>query len=1535
MNNMGMSSGMASTGNPYPGDIRGLFRKEDAGNRRSSQHRQTSQLQQRSAAPLQISLTDHQHHRSHSQAIGRTLLNEPPSLAVATDAIYIMEDSDNDLDDDYYDTVGATTVGSGVGGRSVSQHVGGSRRSGLGAPPVRQTSMPTMPPTSTGSMRGGNVIYSGWLVKQGKIWKSWKKRYFVLLTRTNTVTGEPFSTLQYYKSHRFAQLKGEIALDDASATVRYVDIRKSKRAHCFELIKGFTSLVCQAKDDDDCKQWFEHLHRVIEGADTMLVAPPPSSTRSNSVAGQASMFRQSSLGMDDSATRVANELRRLLSDPKSPEATKCQHFVKHFDARSSHAFSTLQEFIQTMRTHMGGKFAHGLVAMVSDDHTDDDEMADLVAHCIHRQVEEAVFIPLHDGLYSSIRRSVNADHEASLNKKLRWLQGKDQAFFDIPQHQLSPTEWREAVRVLTALQSYSLPIDKYEALADALAEIQATYLDEHPVSEFVFQVTAEGLGFNSLVPNASTSATLDTDDLIPIFTFLLVNSGVENLLMLKQLLGAMHQEKDHRSGGAASSASSVLSILGAAMDFVQNVTIPAVLEDIFKEQIAFSIDGDWRLGVGFEPESTYRCGAMVKNITAHGQAALGGIVSKGHVLVTLNGTNVVLWPYNDVVALLQASTPPHRMAFISNPNYVKILGSNKSLWNVALLQACQRGAVASVQMLLANGADVNYLSDDDTTPLHVAVSNFHINVVSYLLQHGAKTKMLTACGRGPLHLLGAPIPPLDGGQAKPSAASTTTLPPPDKVRQIVHKLVRHGAAVDAVDHFGYTPLMLLASKGCLEGVDTLMELSKTIQINARCWHTGCTALACAAKEGQSEVTTALLDYGADPSVKSLRGETPMHFAASIADLQTCAVLLSEGKADVNARSVDGWTPLMLVVSRGHLMSNGGAPPPARDTAAVLDTVRLLLSERANVRDICNMYRQAIHYAALHGGADVFHFLKSHPDVDVHVPDITGKSALQLFEQTQQTTFAASRSSLSMSSFYGTPATSSSLDSKASSGMYNVVCSCLTVVVCSFAATSLSPDKASCPIITRQDSTDLVAVVDPADAKDELPAVAISDLLPYFVQYDTTHVRDIEAFLWSGRPHVPDADVLRYFQMFLGRAQPPQLTYARRVVLWCLDIWIQLLQESKDPPLGLCIDISNTIIHMLPSIVQSDPVVLQWLTTRKIAPFVKACQNRAPFAAAGPCDAEYAALVAYVDSSRPMSFLEASAASSMASTLASEVEDISDKVRQRLLLAGVQVPEPAKAITAAAPAKRRFSVLDRVARLWQLDIDPGLMASQITLLQHWFFQKIPISELVASKKNATTTPAYDKSRLLHNHISLWVINQILAREDVVDRGQILSYYVKVAGKCLTPLRNFDGFVAIMYALNDSSIFRLKKTWGRLPPSVRSLWQELKQWTEKGARPLHKLIKEAAVPSIPYLGLIAQQFIVAQEYPDFVQTDLVNLKKLRLRGGVVRLVLPCQKTPYIFAPDRRLLDHMCAPLQLATKDFCFTRSLEVEPRIAEVE
>lgn len=46
-----------------------------------------------------------------------------------------------------------------------------------------------------------------------------------------------------------------------------------------------------------------------------------------------------------------------------------------------------------------------------------------------------------------------------------------------------------------------------------------------------------------------------------------------------------------------------------------------------------------------------------------------------------------------------------------------------------------------------------------------------------------------------------------------------------------------------------------------------------------------------------------------------------------------------------------------------------------------------------------------------------------------------------------------------------------------------------------------------------------------------------------------------------------------------------------------------------------------------------------------------------------------------------------------------------------------------------------------------------------------------------------------------------------------------------------------------------------------------------------RPLNKLTKESVPPLIPYLGVIIQNVIAMQEYPDHVEGGRINFKKVR--------------------------------------------------------
>ena len=169
---------------------------------------------------------------------------------------------------------------------------------------------------------------------------------------------------------------------------------------------------------------------------------------------------------------------------------------------------------------------------------------------------------------------------------------------------------------------------------------------------------------------------------------------------------------------------------------------------------------------------------------------------------------------------------------------------------------------------------------------------------------------------------------------------------------------------------------------------------------------------------------------------------------------------------------------------------------------------------------------------------------------------------------------------------------------------------------------------------------------------------------------------------------------------LPDAPESNASFARRVVLYTLDIWINHLQSQMPSTWPLCHAISKLVRALLPAIVQNDPLVLQWLTYRQIAPFAKACNNEDPtFANTAPCDRDYSALTAYFETTTAtLAFLDAPNGAPKTSTA-----DLAEKMRERLAIAGV-LPETganreSKVLVVAPSSKRRFSVLDRVARLW--------------------------------------------------------------------------------------------------------------------------------------------------------------------------------------------------------------------------------------------
>lgn len=113
-----------------------------------------------------------------------------------------------------------------------------------------------------------------------------------------------------------------------------------------------------------------------------------------------------------------------------------------------------------------------------------------------------------------------------------------------------------------------------------------------------------------------------------------------------------------------------------------------------------------------------------------------------------------------------------------------------------------------------------------------------------------------------------------------------------------------------------------------------------------------------------------------------------------------------------------------------------------------------------------------------------------------------------------------------------------------------------------------------------------------------------------------------------------------------------------------------------------------------------------------------------------------------------------------------------------------------------------------------DIHPKEMARQITLLASDIYKKIRVSELL---KQAWSKKDKEKNapNVLHlinrfNKTSLWVASMCVLPETVPARASTISYFIKVA-KEMREIKNFDGMIAIINGLENSSVLRLKQSW----------------------------------------------------------------------------------------------------------------------------
>jgi excisionase family DNA binding protein len=230
----------------------------------------------------------------------------------------------------------------------------------------------------------------------------------------------------------------------------------------------------------------------------------------------------------------------------------------------------------------------------------------------------------------------------------------------------------------------------------------------------------------------------------------------------------------------------------------------------------------------------------------------------------------------------------------------------------------------------------------------------------------------------------------------------------------VQSLIEEGADINEKDASGRTALMIAANRGHTYVVQLLLERGADANVTD---NKGLMAIQAAESRGFERIVSMLRKFSAasgqsEPGA-ALKGQPAprlsLHRAVDEGDFAALKSLIDTG-ADVNARSSDEWTPLMLATIKGHtkmveaLLANG-ADSNARNrkgwTALMFavsmndaDTMRILLGAGANINARDKEGKTALMQAANENNRDSVRVLLGE-GADVNLEDHAGETVLDI------------------------------------------------------------------------------------------------------------------------------------------------------------------------------------------------------------------------------------------------------------------------------------------------------------------------------------------------------------------------------------------------------------------------------------------------------------------------------------------------------------------------------------------------------------
>ncbi|RFU27758.1 hypothetical protein B7463_g8575, partial [Scytalidium lignicola] len=306
-------------------------------------------------------------------------------------------------------------------------------------------------------------------------------------------------------------------------------------------------------------------------------------------------------------------------------------------------------------------------------------------------------------------------------------------------------------------------------------------------------------------------------------------------------------------------------------------------------------------------------------------------------------------------ALITAGASGDEGVLLDIMNYAKKKHENFP-WPTSLLnRAAWLGLNKVVTLLLDSGVAPDPDPTQNSTPMHAAIRNGHVEAVKIFLQRGADPMYRGPWGQTPMHMASA------SGQA-----------------DITRLLAEAGADMNARDDNNFTPLYEASLWGNFKSVEVLVSLGAdtTLATSVERDVQGWTPLIVASEEGHIRCVKLLLAAKADPNLAGPHG-TPLHYAIRKSHEDVVEELLRNG-ADPNHSTLQ---------------------PPVLDQIFVdicdedqrLRLLKLLIQHGANIDAIDANKTSPLIYAAQLGNIECAKYLLDH-GADISLADYSERSA---------------------------------------------------------------------------------------------------------------------------------------------------------------------------------------------------------------------------------------------------------------------------------------------------------------------------------------------------------------------------------------------------------------------------------------------------------------------------------------------------------------------------------------------------------------